>query len=251
MHFPIADEEAITILKHRDAHFGGSLSVMLDYYLKEGVGVQDEIETEQIEALMGFDFLELSEEDAHEVALAKAAYDRLKEVDDPIADMILSEEEDPPLSTNRAALIQLLQDRAFANPLFPGYGRAPLLAARALGKLGEIEALFDRLLSVEDEVELVEEILSALREAKAKNFLIRMLKVHPREAAMALAAFEEDRDIAEAALALIPQVHDEHTLLYLVLCCEPLRKEERFLRLANDESLPTSVRQEVSRNHVL
>ncbi|MES2122812.1 MAG: hypothetical protein V4492_08575, partial [Chlamydiota bacterium] len=40
------------ILMHRDAHFGGSFALMLEYYQKEGKGAHPEFGTSRIEELM-------------------------------------------------------------------------------------------------------------------------------------------------------------------------------------------------------
>ncbi len=49
---PLVEEEAKTILMHRDAHFAGQFSVMVDYYAQEGKGVHFRIEeVEQLKQL--------------------------------------------------------------------------------------------------------------------------------------------------------------------------------------------------------
>ena len=50
-HFPLVDALDHEILMHRDAHFGGLFSVMIDYYQTEGKGVQPQFSLQRIEKL--------------------------------------------------------------------------------------------------------------------------------------------------------------------------------------------------------
>ena len=87
-HFPIADALDHEILMHRDTHFGGLFSVMLDYYAQEGKGIQPQITLDRIEKL---DIMEkqvkqnlaamfLLAEEMQKVADSREAYRQLRSI---------------------------------------------------------------------------------------------------------------------------------------------------------------------------
>ncbi len=166
--YDLADAEDVEILMHRDAHFGGSFPLMFDYYARDGKGVNQEFSLDRMERLhqaetaSGQDLasMVLSGADAEKVAQVRRVYHGLRkiyELDDSenphpklLADLILSEEEQPndeieaiveQGSAIVPTLIQLLQAREFYDPLFPGYGFAPALAAQCLGRIKDYRAV--------------------------------------------------------------------------------------------------------------
>lgn len=211
---------------------------MLDYYQREGVGAIDEIEVDDILHLKMLEEqnvpLLLGPEEKRRVMEAKEAYKKVQKLyEHPqtafLAELILEEEEhlEEVKEEYLPALVDLLHDSAFSNPLFPGYGLAPVRAAKALGLLRKeaaAQALFERLLHIGDEESyLQEEILAAL--SHAKDFLIARLKSRPVTgetvaAAMALGATEIDAALIqlvkeEAARLRQEGVRDEQLLSYL------------------------------------
>ncbi|MDR3624146.1 MAG: HEAT repeat domain-containing protein [Chlamydiales bacterium] len=273
--YPLADDIDCTILMHRDAHFSGKFSFMIDYYAQEGKGALVEIPLERISYLahaeeigqQNLSPLLLSGKDAESVARAKTAYKQLRDLYETetsenshlklIADLILSEEEIPEKevaaivkegSSMLPGLINLLTTEEFLDPLFPGYGYGPELAAIALGKIGHESAIIPLFETLGREGFFIEEaILEALKNigASAKNFLIQALISRPitldnEKAAMALTYFSEDEEIAPLALQQL-QAHSivAHPQLatYLILMCEGLKAQEErtiFKNLSSD-----------------
>ncbi len=178
---------------------------MLDYYLNEGKGIHPDFDLERIYALtkiekeMKADLapLMLSGADAEKVAKSKGAYKKLKHLYEKhkpetkqmrlIADLILSEEIDPveemqAIVEEKAAivpaLIEVIKSEDYYDPLFPGYGLAPSLAAKCLGLIGDKRAIIALFESIgqgdffDDDV-----ALEALRNIgkPAKDFLLKVL----------------------------------------------------------------------------
>ena len=94
--------DEILILMHRDVHFSGSFSAMLEYYLRDGVGVIDEIDIEEILHLKILEEqsspLSLGPEEKRRVLEAKEAYKKVQALYQNsqttlLADLILEEEE--------------------------------------------------------------------------------------------------------------------------------------------------------------
>lgn len=210
--------DEILILMHRDVHFSGSFSAMLDYYQKGGVGAIDEIDLEDILHLKTLEEqnvpLTLGQTEKQMVAEARAAYKKMEALyDNPetalMADLVLEEEEKLDAFTEKQLpwLIELVHDSRFADPLYPGYGLAPVRAAKVLGRFKSDEqvarALFERLLRIADEeIYLQEEILTALR--GARDFLLARLRARPlsyenQTAAMALATETVDPELSKIA----------------------------------------------------
>lgn len=262
--FDLADAIDIEILMHRNAHFSGSFDVMMEYYQSEGKGILDEVPLTRLEYLqqveMGSDqdlasYL-LSPPETEKVARAREAYLKLREIyeqaTDPnssaklIADLILSEEEEPEAEITAIVaagpaiapyLLQLVNAREFYDPLYPGYGLAPPLAARCLGLLktpSAIASLFEAISTSDFFGE--ESIVCALTDIgePAKAFLLRVLTLRPltqdnERAARVLTHFATDPEVSHTCLQ---QLQDPETTkhanlaAYLVLCCEGLTNPE-------------------------
>lgn len=264
------------ILMHRDAHFAGSFQVMLDYYKAGGKGALPEIDIPAIEALAVEELQEgvnlslswLSTEDLEEVKRAKEAYSGLRDLCEKsnpknplptlLARLVLSEEDDPieeieaiVKEKNRIVplLVELLKSEDMHNPLFPGYGLSPALAATCLGLIGDKSALIALFEAIgegdffEDEITL--KALAALGEP-AKKFLLKVLRSVPlnednERAAIALVAFKDDEEVAKTCLELLekPLFRDDFVLsTYLVLGCQGLKTpqdRQKFNDLASTQ----------------
>lgn len=230
----LTDAEDHEILMTRDAHFGGSFKVMLDYYLGDKIGVNPTFDIDRIRYLAQLEeetgqnlaALLLSAHEVDRVAKAREGYRKFKAIyeiekeKNPyprlIADLILSEEEEPKEEIEAIVregkkvipyLLQVIESDEAYDPLFPAYGYAPYLAIVCLAKLKAEEAikpLFE-MLSRESIFE-DEGVLEALREIgeSAKEFLLRSLKAAPftkdnLQAAYALSAFVDDIEVPLAA----------------------------------------------------
>lgn len=283
---PARDTQDITILMHRDAHFGGQFEVMLHYYREGGKGKHPDFTIAEIDRLHAMEQqtkqnlapMMLTGPDAEKVATSKEAYKRLRDLYDRehlpshypllIADLILSEEEDPLKEIEAIvregkqivpSLLELLRSEILYDPLFPGYGQSPELAARCLGHIGDKRAIILLFESI-GEVDFSHEdtALHALRAigTPAKEFLLTVLKSHPitqdnERAATALIAFKEDPEIAKSCLKLLkdPEVMQNIPFAtYLVLACEGLKgtpEAEVFLALAEDPATPKMLQQDI------
>jgi hypothetical protein len=285
--FPIAYSIDNLILMHRDAHFGGDFNIMLDYYKKEGRGVSSEFDLERIQELAdtqhstGKDLspLMLSGAEAEKVAHSRQLYRDLRtlcETDNKknvvpklIAELILSEEEEVPAATQALiaekttavpALIDLLRSEDFYDPLAPGYGQAPSLAAECLGKIGDKRAIISLFEAIGSGDFFNEDILLDSLKAigtPAKEFLLRVLHAKPitndnERAAVALIAFKNDPEVALACLKALQELDVNKNLslaTYLALACEGLQSpQERqiLLSLADKPSTPKSLRQDIA-----
>lgn len=259
--YPIADNIDNEILMQRDAHFGGKFSFMIDYYNQEGKGSLPEISLDRILFLAHLEEksgqnlapLLLSGKEATRVAKSREAYKSLRdlyELSDTnfsiprlLADLILSEEELPEkeieaiVSVGSAALpalIDLLTSEDFLDPLFPGYGMAPELAAICLGKIGDpkaIEPLFSTL--GREGFFMEESILEALKRIgeSAKKFLLKRISARPlsrdnERASLALTYFSDDEEVGKAVfLELQDPINRKNPSLatYLIFACEGLK----------------------------
>lgn len=263
--FPLVDSVDHEILMHRDAHFGGLFSIMLDYYAQEKKGIQQEFSMERIEKLDALEkqlkqnlaALFLSAAEMQKVADARNAYRVLKsiyEVDSTktkhprlIADLILTEEEEAESEVEAIvaekgpivpALIDLLRNEQFHDVLFPGYGLAPSLAAKCLGLIGDKRAIISLFEAIgEGDFFADDLVLNALKQIgePAKEFLLKVVAGHPlnednEKAAIALLAFKEDETVAEACFNLLKQpdfLKDPCLSTYLILGCENLTNPEK------------------------
>lgn len=260
----MANAEDHAILMHRDAHFGGSFDIMLQYYEEDGKGVMQEFdlvrmrELDDYEKTAGKDLagMMLSGVEAEKVAASRKAYKSLRELYENkeektnfprlIADLILSEEEHPieeidAIVSQKSAivplLIELLRSEDFYDSLFPGYGQAPTLAAYCLGKIGDKRAMFSLFEAIGEENFFSEDyILDALRQIgePAKQFLLKIVHTEPfnfdnERAAIALVRFKDDPEVAKSCLALLskPAVWKDPALaVHLILVCEGLKDLE-------------------------
>jgi hypothetical protein len=282
---PLLDTIDIEILMHRDAHFGGNFSIMLDYYHQDGVGVMPDFELSRIQQLMQLE-KELKEnlsdhllpESAKEaVESSKKLYLQLREVYETpnvqpisllISDLILSEEETPTKEIEAlvakkqeasSSLISLVSASTFYDPLNPGYGRAPIFAADALSQLRDEKAIapiFEALSY--DNFYTDEAMISALVTLgePSKNFLIKILsgKLIGKDtevAAMVLASFPPQEEIAKVALNRLqdPTIFKkEHLASYLICACEGLFRDEdrdRFFELSKHPAISSILASEV------
>lgn len=285
-HFPLIDAIDHDILMHRDAHFGGHFSVMLDYYKNEGKGVQAEFNIEHIEQLEALEkqlkqniaalFLDASE--AQKVADARDLYKKLRAIYEIkkaktsypqlIADLILNEEENPKEEIQAIvaekdkivpALIDLLRQEEFYDPLFPGYGMAPGLAVECLGLIGDKRAIISLFEALgQGDFFADDQILKALKMIgePAKEFLLKVVKGHPinednEKAAIGLIQFKDDPVVAKTCFQLLkdPAVQKDPCLpTYLVLACEGLKglpEEAELIAFSKDEKLSKQLRNDI------
>lgn len=285
--YPIQDNIDNEILMHRDAHFGGQFNLMIEYYNQEGKGAIEELPLErilflaQLEEKSGQNLapLLLSAREASKIALSKSAYKMLRDIydQDPntflkarlIADLILSEEDFPENEINAIVdlgaemvepLLELLSSEDYLDPLFPGYGFAPELAAICLGKIGDHKAIEPLFLSIGKEGFFMEEtLLEALRRIgpSAKEFLIKRVTSRPltqdnEKAALALTYFSQDEEVATLAFEELKDtfIRKKPSLsTYLIFASEGLKckeKRKEFEALSKDLNfLPPSLLHEM------
>jgi hypothetical protein len=283
---PLSDALDNMILMHRDAHFSGNFDAMLDYYHKEGKGISQEFDLERIQTLAHLEKKSgqnmagslLSGAQAEHVARAKESYKNLRDLYDTpkvprqallIADLVLAEEENPEKEIAAIvaeksgivrSLIEVLRAEDLYDPLFPGYGHAPALAAKCLGIIGDKRAIFYLFENIGDEDVFNEEIiLDALKAIgePAKEFLLKILHSKPinfdnERAATALIHFKDDPQVAEACLQLLsdPLVLSHETFAtYLTLACEGLtdkEKQQQFRNLSTNPNLSESLRRDIN-----
>lgn len=283
---PIVEIGDVEILMHRDVHFNGNFALMLDYYMRGGKGVQTGFDSRRIESLsimekalkQNLSPLFLTEADVEKVNAAKEKYEELrslvrgnsaaKSYARLIAELILSEEEEPTEEieairhsgpTIIKTLIELLHSDIYSDPLFPGYGFGPQLAAQCLGKIGDksaIIALFEGI--GEGDFFQEEQTLKALTHIgePAKKFLLKVVHSRPitydnERAAMALALFKHDEEIwneclkqleEPAVLASIPFA------THLVLACEGMQdptQRQRLMALLKNPHLPKMLKRDI------
>lgn len=283
-YFPVSDCLDNEIVMHRNAHFGGKFEFMLEYYAQEGKGAQPDFSMDRIEELYQMERISdedltqiLSPAEIEKVGKAQEIYAKLKEIYEVrgknslpklISDLILSEEEHPEeeieaIVAQKKAIIpylhELLNSDEFYDPLFPGYGFAPLLAAECLGRIGDtssVPLLFERVGSGNfSHEEAVFDALKAFGKA-GEDFLLKVVKSRPftidnERAALALLQFQENEEFARICLETLrdPNLPDRPTLItYLVLGCEGLQKPEEqkeFLLLLNHPKIPESLHEDI------
>lgn len=278
----------VAIIMHRDAHFGGQFDVMLDYYERGGKGINPEFTIERIRSLAEAEMqtkqnlagMLLTGADAEKVAAAKEAYKKLRELyaytkgnkahkyPVLVADLILSEDEEPVKEIDAVvaekgeivpALIKLIKSEDFYDPLFPGYGEAPSLAARCLGLIGDKRAIISLFEAIGEGDFFNEDIaLDALKMigAPAKEFLLKVLHARPitydnERAALALDRFKDDPEVASHCFEMLKSIdYKKHSVLadYLVLACcglNSLEQKKEFKKLAESSGVPGNVKQDV------
>jgi hypothetical protein len=285
-HFPVIDAIDHDILMHRDAHFGGQFSIMLDYYRQEGKGVQPEFDIVRIERLATLEeqlkqnlaALFLAGNEAQKVADARETYQKLRaiyEVKKPktpfpqlIADLILTEDEEAEaeiaaIVTQKdkivPALIDLLRNEDFYDPLFPGYGQAPFLVVKALGCIGDKRAIISLFEALgQSDFFADDQIVKALQAIgkPACDFLLHVIAGRPinednEKAAIALIAFKDEEGVADLCFDLLQQPDVQKDLClptYLVLACAGLKdpgKRQAFKNMAKDPHFPMLLREDM------
>lgn len=260
-HYPLVDTIDHEILMHRDAHFGGQFSIMLDYYRQEKRGIQPEFDLSRLERLATLEdqlkqnlaALFLASHEMQQVADARAMYQQLKaiyEVKSPktrypqlIADLILTEDEEATAEIAAViaekdkivpALIEILRNEQLYDPLFPGYGLTPFLAVQCLGQIGDKRAIISLFEALgEGDFFADEQIIVALKAigTPARDFLLHVVKALPlnednERAVIALIAFKEDEEVANFCLTLLQQAaiqKDFCLSTYLILVCAGLK----------------------------
>ncbi len=285
--FPLTDATDNAILMHREVHFGGKFDLMIEYYESEGRGVVQEFDINRIrelnliESKMKQDLapLLLSGAEAEKIAEAKQIYQQLKTLykgpDSPskkfpklIADLILAEEEDVDTAvegivTEKGAivpiLIDLVRSENFHDPLFPGYGLAPILATKCLGLIGDKRAIIALFESIGENDFIADDFaLEALKNIgePAKTFLLKVLHARPltfdnERAAMALMGFKDDPEVVHKSLEMLKTLDLKKDFVLatdLILICEGLTdKEERkeFAALQHQQGIPTMIKKDI------
>lgn len=285
-HFPLVDAVDHEILMHRDAHFGGQFPIMLDYYRLEGKGMQPEFEISRIERLAALEeetkqnlaALCLDSHEAQKVADAREAYRLLraiyevKKAKNPypqlMADLILAEDEEPEAEIAAIvehkdkivpSLIELLRNETFYDPLFPGYGLAPLLAVKCLGRIGDKRAIISLFEALgQGDFFADDQVLKALKAigSSAKEFLLHVVKGRPlnednERAAIALIAFKDEEGVADFCYDLLqePDVQKDPCLpTYLVMACaglkDPVRRQALRV-MAKSDKIPKLLREDI------
>lgn len=246
---PVFDELDREIIKHKQVHFASSFPAMIAYYEKESKGAVLPVEIERLQELHGIEqatghdlaTLVLSDQDIVEIKQAKEAYHKIEALEkdqEDLVDLIFSEEEDPKeliekLSQNatiRPLLLEMLQSDDFFNPLFPGYGFAPVLAAKVLAKAKEKKAIpliFERIGQLTFDIE--NDLFATLAnfEQEGIDFLLQILRhkglsSEVKHAILALAYFEPNEELSIEALRKLqslPLVNaDVHSIVLIELC---------------------------------
>jgi len=252
---PLFDEEDILILMHRDTHFSGSFSAMREYYTNpEARGVLEEIDPERIEFLESVQTrikhdlapLLITGPNAEKVALAKKTYAELQEVatkaptspEGALALAILSEEDiheilahlSQQLQTRPESLLLLAVSELFNDPLFPGYGTAPIMAIQLLGQMKyepAIRSLFSLITRRDFDTESA--VLSALKQIgkPARQFALSRLASYPftadhERAALVLIEFLPDPEIETLFTSILgdPRLTNQRLKEYLSIGLE-------------------------------
>lgn len=282
---PLIDAIDMEILMHRDAHFGGNFEVMIEYYEQQGVGVMPDFELQEIKRLQSLE--KDLEQNLSEVYLPEPAkkivsnsqklYQSIRDVYAEgvkdkisilISDLILSEELIPEAEIQALvnqkeeavpALIHLLSAPSFYEPVFPGYGRAPIFAAKCLGEIRDERAISPLFEAIGHENFFTdEEIIYALHSfgERAKTFLIQRLKSKPfskdnEHAAIALSVFAEDQEVSESALEVLQYegiLKRPSLVSYLIFACSDLteaKHQQVFIQLAKQKEIPKFLRDEM------
>jgi hypothetical protein len=230
MDMPLFEEEDRYILLHKEVHFSGSFSAMIEYYSDpEAKGVCEDFDSRRIQELstieekMGKNLAAniLSGSDAEKVAFFRKMYEQLSEVMEKapssieaiLAEAILSQksveevadEYKSRLLQKPELLVSLATSDIFADCLSPGYGTAPSLAILLLGSMKYTEAIPSLFLLLGQRDFITENaILWALHEMgeATKTFALQRLKATPitqdnERAALVLLEFLPDPQVKE------------------------------------------------------
>ncbi len=274
--FPLLDALELEILMHKEVHFSSSFDEMLAYYKKDSIGCMPDFSITTIEKLKALEEsskknlaeMLLPDSAKEEVVKAKKMYISLREAYDKnqalpklVSDLILTEENFPEKEIDALikeknafdSLIKIISSETFYDPMYPGYGRTPIFAAKCLQQMGNPDAiipLFEAL--SEDNFFTDEAIIDAICsfKEKAEEFLLKQLQSMPlskenEQAAICLTHFAPSEKIGNACIKLL---EDKNILLkkptlsvYLILSCTKLSKEdqEKFKKLTQDKSFPS------------
>ena len=282
---PLVDTLDMEILLHRDCHFSSLFEEMLDYYKKEGIGAMPDFELGEIEKLYALEkklgknlsklyLNEISQEIVRSVKDMYAKFRQVYEKTNPdpssvlISDLILSEEDYPKKTidailkekeTMYPLILPLLSAEYFYNPLYPGYGRVPALAADILKSMQNPDAISHLFGALgEDNFFTDDAIISALVSfgEKTLNFLKPKLKSTPfssdnERAAVVLSSFPEEQAIADIALDLLenPETLSKPMFAsYLIFACSALEervKQQRLKTIADKKGLLPELKSEL------
>lgn len=271
--FPLSDNYESQIIMHRNAHFGGQFSLMIDYYRSENVGAVLDCDLKSIQKLAKLEEklhediapLRLTLEEMEKVDKVLELYQGLKKLHSQsqnensiptlLTNLILTEEEIPEheieaLSASEKALpylLDILKTEEFYDPLYPGYGRTPMHVANCLGKIKSEKAIIPLFESMHfDNFNYEESAISALVQIgkKAFDFLLQVLQNQPftldnEKAAVCLINFKESQALAQTCLKLLQNfecLNYPNLVVHLILGCAGLKDKkdiELFSNLKN------------------
>ena len=279
---PLLNTTDIDILAHKEAHFGGNFPTMIEYYKADGVGVMPDFSLQRIEELYAFEKTEkinLADEaippgEKERIARARTLYTDLREVYGTakpdavptlISDLILTEDEEATREIaalvrkgkeSVEALLLLIQSDNFYDPLYPGYGRAPVFAAKVLQKIGDeraIQPLFEAM--GQENFFTDDAMIGALASFgdRARKFLLQTLKHKPfnkdnGHAAIVLSSMEDHPDTGAACLELLQEEKVPFFAHYLVFGCaglEDATKRDTFKAFLNSNKFSDEIKNEI------
>ncbi len=236
MDIPLFEEEDCQILLHKEVHFYGSFSAMIEYYSNQDAkGICEEFDAKRIKELsaieekLGINLAAniLSYSDAEKVAFFRKMYEDLSELIEKaptsfeavLAEAILSqksiedvaEEYKIRLIQKPELLVSLATSDLFADLLSPGYGTAPSLAILLLGSMKYKEAIPSLFLLLGQRDFITENaILWALHEMgdATKTFALQHLKAVPvtqdnERSAIVLLEFLPDAQVEKAFVDML------------------------------------------------
>ncbi|MDN3508087.1 MAG: hypothetical protein P0S94_04115 [Simkaniaceae bacterium] len=280
--FPLLNTTDIDILAHKEAHFGGHFPTMIEYYSAENVGVMPDFSLKRLKELYAFEQKEnvnLADEtipdgEKERVSHSKQIYSDLREVYGTkkpnavatlMSDLILTEDEEATKEIGALVrkgadvvepLLLLIRSNNFYDPLFPGYGRTPIFAAKVLQKIGDaraIQPLFEALgqenFFTDDA--MIEAIASFGE--KARKFLHEVLLSEPlgndnAHAAMVLTSMDDHPETATICLSLLQKEKLPFFAHYLAFACAGLenpKDQKTFQDLASSDRLPADLKSEM------
>lgn len=249
---PLLEEEDRDILLHREAHFASSFALMLEAYENETRAAVLDIDAASIRRLMHIEEklgknlapIILQADDAKKIAQVRKMYKLLRDASGaelgPISDMILSEDEDFEAIAKKTAefgpflipaLRTIIENDILYDPLWPGYGQAPCIAAITLGLLqaaSSIPSLFSMLQNDSFDVQNASLRALTMMQDESEKFCLAQLKSRPISrnnelAALALCSFTPDDEIINAVnseLQSIDVQKHKNLTAYLEACRE-------------------------------
>ncbi len=282
---PTLDTLDLEMLMHRDVHFGKNFSIMIEYYMEDGVGIMADFSISRMKQLQTIE--KESAEDISELLLPDSAKEMVKraqnlyfslrevyaqespnEIGILISDLILSEEEEPKEEMQKLiakgqeaidSLIQIVYSSDYYDPLFPGYGRTPRFAAKCLAAIGDARAIHYLFQAMGQENFFTDDaMISAISSFgnEAKSFLIRVLHQKPlskdnEHAAIVLTSFPDDSEIAKSCLAMLSQAEIQKKVplaTYLIFGCAGLDNksdQKTFRQLLKDPNFSPDLHDEM------